>query len=65
MLPNDETFPRDKSCFDLPCGRCTLVLKPFISHILSGSSQFLSRSYLQLVTLVVRVDGKGMSFFFK
>ena len=37
MSPNDETFPRDKSCFVLPYCRCTFLLKPFISHILSGS----------------------------
>ena len=60
MSPIDETFPRDKSCFVVPYGRCTFLPKPLISHILSGSSQFLSQKYLQLVALVVIVDGKGL-----
>ena len=60
MSPNHEKFPRDKSCFVLPCRRCTLLLKPFVSHILFRSSHFLSQIYLQLVALVVRVDGKGL-----
>ena len=33
--------------------------KDINSHILSDSSQFLSQKYLQLVALVVRVNGKA------